>query len=187
MRTIQPDLLSFIDERLKDNEAARLAITEKDARSLFIHAAKSCIGQTEKGGNNQGEFVELLQKTVDNRASGEAWCMAFVQSMIAYAEQKTGISSPVFSSEHCMTVWRKTPADSRVKIRPLPGAIIIWQKETSDSGHTGIVLEILENDRMSSIEGNTGKNFRDGDGIYQKTRSMVKDGLMKVVGFLKPF
>jgi hypothetical protein len=40
---------------------------------------------------------------------------------------------------------------------------------------------------MSTVEGNTGSDMREGDGVYLKTRSKTANGKMKVVGFLKPF
>ena len=45
-------------------------------------AAEACVGIREQGGNNKGPLVELMQKTVDGKAQAEAWCMAFVQSML---------------------------------------------------------------------------------------------------------
>lgn len=184
-RKIQPALFKLIDDRLKLNGAAQKAIANKDARSLFGYACEACVGEKESG-NNQGVFVELVQKTVDNKASKEAWCMAFIQSMIAYVEKKLGVISPLFSSEHCLTTWSKSPKIQRVKNLPAFAAVIIWQHGSSQSGHTGIMTE-WKGKKMETVEGNTGKNFREGDGVYMKERSVTKDGSMKVVGFLKPF
>lgn len=186
-RKIHPDLVKIIDEKLKMNGTAQLAIQNKDARKIMLLAAQACVGETEVGGNNRGKFVELCQKTVDNYAGGEAWCMAFVESMVSYAELKTGIISTFFSSEHCLTTWRKSKAVDRVKKIPAPGAIIIWQHGKSENGHTGFVTEWLDK-KMTTVEGNTGSaSFRDGDGVYSKTRSTTKDGDMNVVGFIIPF
>lgn len=184
-RKIQPALFKLIDDRLKLNGAAQKAISNKDARSLFGYACEACVGEKESG-NNQGVFVELVQKTVDNKASKEAWCMAFMQSCIAYVEKKLGVVSPLKSSEHCLTVWRETPKAQRVKSVPAFAAIIIWQHGDSEAGHTGIMTE-WKDKKMETVEGNTGKAFREGDGVYMKERGTVKDGSMKVVGFLKPF
>ena len=112
--------------------------------------------------------------------------MSFVQSMVAYAEFKTGIKSTLFSSEHCLTTWSKASAEDRVKKIPAPGAIVIWQHGKTQNGHTGFVME-YGSKTMETVEGNTGASFRDGDGVYQKNRSISKDGDMKVVGFIIPF
>lgn len=186
-RKIQKELVDIIDAKLKNNGSAQLAIQNKDARKVMLFAAQACVGETEVGGNNRGKFVQLVQKTSDGYAGGEAWCMSFVQSMVAYAEVKTGVQSSLFTSEHCMTTWRKSKAADRVKKIPAPGAIIIWQKGSSESGHTGFVAEYLDK-KMTTVEGNTGSNnMRDGDGVYSKTRSTKAEGTMKVVGFIIPF
>ena len=191
-RKIQQKMFEYIDARLKKNGAAQNAIEKKDARSLFIYAAESCVGIREEGGNNRGPMVKLIQKTSDGSADNEAWCMAFVMTCLAYVEQKLGIVSPVFNSEHCMTTWTKTPKVQRVKSVPLPGAIIIWKKGATSSGHTGIVSE-YRGKTMEAIEGNTnagivgGKIENDGGGVYLTDRSTSGTGSMKVVGYIKPF
>jgi len=107
MRSIESKLVKYIDEKLKLNGLAQEAIKTKDARTLFRLACESLVGVREKSGRNDGPIVELIQETI-GRAQGEFWCMSYVQSCLAYAEVKTGIDSPIFASEHCMTVWNKT-------------------------------------------------------------------------------
>lgn len=184
-RKIQDKLFLIIDGRIAKNGSAQLAVKNKDARSLFVYAMEACVGEKESG-NNQGTFVELVQRTVDNKASKEPWCMALIQTGLAYVERKLGVKSPIVSTEHCLTAWRETPKTQRVKIQPLSGAIIIWQHGSSEQGHTGVMTE-YKGKKMTTVEGNTGQLFREGDGVYEKERSTTKDGSMKVVGFLKPF
>lgn len=192
IRQIESKMVAFFDEKLKSNGLAQEAIRVKDARALMLEAAKVCVGIREKSGKNDGPMVELIQETVGS-AGGEAWCMSFVQTCIAYAEKKTGKKSPLFVSEHCLTVWRQTPEDQRVKFSPLPGAIAIWRHGKTESGHTGFVLGADEK-QFSAVEGNTtagttpnGKVIREGGGVYFTGRSRSGTGTMKVVGFLKPF
>lgn len=193
-RKITDELYKETEKRLALNGLAQTAIEECDSRALFQQACAAYVGTREVGGNNRGPLVVNFQKTVDNAASAEAWCMAFVQSMIAYVERKLGVQSPVVASEHCMTTWNKTPKSARVKIFPLPGAIIIWQKGSTTSGHTGVVESAdVSAATMTAWEGNTesgvsgGTVVRDGGGVYRTKRSMKGTGSMKVVGFLKPF
>lgn len=197
MREIQNAMVQFIDERLKLNGLAQLAIEEKNPRALMIEAAKVCVGIREKTNNNDGPMVELIQKTIGD-ASNEAWCMAFVQTCVAYAELKTGVKSPLKVSEHCMTTWHNTPVDQRVKYHPLPGAIVIWRHGNGSSGHTGIILG-ADRDTFLAVEGNTtsgkagDKIIREGGGVYFTERSMqgfpeIKTkSEMILIGFLKPF
>lgn len=191
MRKIEQKMIDFIDQKLAGNGAAQEAILKRDARAIFIYACEACVGIREVGGNNKGPMVELIQETI-GRAEREAWCMAFIQTCLAYAENKSGQISPIAASEHCMTVWRSTPPKQRVKTFPLPGAIIIWKKGSTDSGHTGAVSE-WRGQSFEAIEGNTeqgilgGKVERDGGGVYMTERKATGTGMMKVVGFLKPF
>ena len=193
-RVIEPKMIQFIDAKLAGNGLAQDAIAKKDARALFVCVLEVCVGIRESGGNNKGPMVELIQETV-GRAEREAWCMALIQTALAYVEHKLGVKSPIAVSEHCLTVWNSTPKKQRVKLVPARGAIIIWRKGSTTSGHTGIVLEYGHKaGKMSCIEGNTesginkdGTINRDGGGIYRTERSSKANGSMKVVGFLKPF
>ena len=188
-RKITDKMFNFIDGKLKTNGAAQLAISNKDARSLLVFAAEACVGIKEEGGNNKGLYIVELQKTVDGKAGSEPYCMAAVQTCIAYVERKLGITSHLFSSEHCMTTWRKTSAAKKVKRVPARGAIIIWKNGKTDAGHTGLVLDYQgEGKKMTTWEANTGSgNMRDGDGIYIKQRSKNKDGKLVVQGYIIPF
>lgn len=191
MRKIEKKMVEFIDGRLSANGLAQHAIETKNARALFIEAAKVCVGIREKTNRNDGPMVELMQETVGG-AGREAWCMSFIQTCIAYAEEKTGVKSPIHSSEHCMTVWAETPKEQRVKRFPLPGAIIIWNYWPTQNGHTGCLLG-TDGEVMQAVEGNTtaGKVgdevVREGGGVYFTERGFFGSGRMKRVGFLKPF
>ncbi len=189
MRKITDKMFKFVDDKLKTNGAAQLAITNKEARNLLIYAAEACVGIKEEGGNNRGLYIVELQKTTDGSAEQEPYCMAAVQTWIAYVEKKLGITSHLFASEHCMTTWRKVSASKKVKSIPAPGAIIIWKNGNTDAGHTGLVLDYQgENKKMETLEANTGSgNMRDGDGIYIKQRSKVKEGKLVVQGYIIPF
>lgn len=187
MRKIEPKMIEWLDEKLKSNGLAEEAMATKDARLLFSLSAEACVGIRETGGNNSGPMVRLLQDTIGT-PDREPWCMSFVQTCLAYAEVKTGLRSPIYSSEHCMTVWKETPAPFRVKASPLRGAIAIWNYEGTSNGHTGIVLEGYYRKYFNTVEGNTNKaGSREGDGVYYKKRMWWRDGSLVRVGFLKPF
>jgi hypothetical protein len=193
IRQIRPEMIKFLDDRLAHNGLAQDAMEMGDARLLFSLAIEACVGIKERGGNNKGPMVELIQDTV-GRAEGEAWCMSFMQTGIAYVEQKLKIASRFPVTEHCMTAWNQAGDDLRVKIAPRRGAIAIWQKAKTAAGHTGIYLEMKDHETFYGIEGNTeaglsssGQVVRDGGGIYRTKRSIRGTGTMKLKGFLKPF
>lgn len=192
IRDLRLELVEFLDHKLIGNGLYEKAIKERDARTIMRLAAQVCVGIKEEGGANRGPIVSLIQDTVDG-PDHVAWCMSFVQSCIGYAEAKTGIHSPIFTTEHCLTCWRETPIAQRVRTLPLAGAIVLWRHGSSDSGHTGIV-ESCDGETMWNFEGNTGggvdphgKVVREGDGIYHTHRSLGTIGDMHLLGWLKPF
>jgi len=163
---------------------------------LFVQAAAACLGikETQK---NKGPEVELFLKTV-GLSAGDAWCMSFIQTCIAYAELKTGLTSP-HPSGACMKVWDKSPVIQRVQNIPLAGAVAVWQ-HLSDPihGHTGMVLD-CDGVSFHAIEGNTSDGYEDinsevgqtGDGVGFTHRRVdlfnPQKGDMQLRGFLKPF
>lgn len=186
MRHIDQAMVNYLDAKLAPNGLAQHAIDIKDARLVFGLAAEACVGIHESGGNNHGPMVELIQKTI-GRAEGESWCMAFIQTMLAYAELKTGIESPVYPSEGCLEVWEKTPIFKRVKVQPLKYAIVVWKHEKSPGhGHTGVVIEPVKDSHLLTLEANTTGDSG-VDGIYLKRRDWIRNGDLRTLGFLKPF
>lgn len=193
MRSISTDLFSIIDKKLASNGAAQAAIKDQDARSLLCYAAETLVGVREKGGNNRGKEVELIQRSSGGRP-GDAWCMWYVQALIAYVEKKLNIKSKIYHSGSCASVWEKTPKDQRAKIFPLAGAVVIWKNKKTGMGHTGIFIESTDKKTMLTSEGNSteglnsrGEVERDGGGVYLCKRSMKGHGNMEVRGFLIPF
>jgi uncharacterized protein (TIGR02594 family) len=159
-----------------------------DANKRLIEVAKKYVGVKESGGDNKGPEVEKFQKAVDGKASGEAWCMCFVQYCIKEVEKEKNIKSKVFSSEHVMTVWNNTPKELRLT-KPEVGSIMIWSFVGTASGHAGFVTKVGPT-RVDTIEGNTGDGkgiVREGDGVYERNRSHTGDAKMKVMGWLKVF
>jgi hypothetical protein len=192
VRQIEPKLVKYIDAKLAGNGLAQDAFERKDARQVFVLAAQACVGIKEKSGRNDGEMVELIQETVGG-ASGEPWCMALIMSCLAYAEVKCGVKSPLMATEHCQTLWQKTPKSQRVKLAPLAGAIAIWGDVGKSSGHTEIVLS-ADAKSFQAIGGNTSGTTkpgqavnRDGNGVFYTVRSMKSTAKRKLLGFLKPF
>lgn len=167
-----------------------------DKKAILISEVKRWVGVTEIGKDNKGQLVEIWQKYVDEKAQEESWCMAFVQyhinwvDVLLYQVEGNTNFTKIFKSEHCLTVWNKTPAEYRSKI-PYPGYIAIWQKENSSSGHTGVVISINPDQKtFKTIEGNTGPGVgvvRNGDGVYEKSRSMDGAGQMRLLGFINPW
>jgi hypothetical protein len=192
-RNIHPLAEEFINLKLVDNSHAAQAYRDKDPRALFIEVCKTFWGVREETGNNDGVLIEAIQKTIGG-SYNEPWCMALMQTCLAYVEKNLKVISPVESSEHCGQVWAKTNKRSRVRKYPAPGAIAIWNYQGTDKGHCGCVIDTQSSDFFITIEGNTeggidpeGKIIREGGGVYFSHRSFDPKGSMKLLGFLKPF
>jgi hypothetical protein len=196
-RRIHADPIKLFDNLLKGNALAAYCVSEKQPRQLFVETVKSALGIREVA-KNKGVEVELFQKTV-GLSRGDAWCMAFIQSCLAYAEVKTAIRSSIFPSGGCMNVWQKSSIELRVKSIPLAGAISIWQHlDDPNHGHTGMVLD-CDGVSFHAIEGNTADGFEDLNGEVGQTGDGVgfthrrydlfnpQKGDMQLRGALKPF
>lgn len=163
-------------------------VTTSPAEELLAVAAKY-VGVHEVGGPNKGPDVERFQKAVDGKAQGESWCMAFAQFCIIEVENRYSIKSPVYKSEHCLTVWNQTSSLMRLP-KPEVGCLVIWRHGKTSAGHVGIVETLNSDGTLGTIEGNTGAGagvVREGDGVYRRTRSVTGSGDMNVVGFLRVF
>lgn len=170
-------------------------------KRLLVSEAKKWLSITEKGGDNCGEIIEMFQRTVDGKATKEPWCMDFVQYCLGQVDNmvdeimqrsiESKFRNQIASYEHCLTVWKQTSSEC-VLNGPQMGSISIWQHGDSNNGHTGIVAAVNKaKGFMWTIEGNTGPQdkeiVREGDGVYLKKRNIIKNGSMKVLGFLNPW
>lgn len=173
-------------------------MNEKEIKiRLLMAECKRWIG-TQEIGTNSGQIVSLFQNW-DNSPDHLAWCMAFVQFCLkavdntySFLSGTPGTLHNIVKSESCLFVWNNTKTPFHADF-PTPGSIVIWQHGDSASGHTGIVVQVLNDKEMLVVEGNTGKDKadgsvnREGDGVYLKKRSIHPTGSMKVKGYLLPW
>lgn len=192
VRKLEPEMVAYLDKKLATNGMAQEAIKNKDPRALMVQAAAACVGIKEATGKNDGKFIKLIQETVGG-ASGEPYCMAGMMTLIAYAELKTGSKSPLMATEHCQTLWNKTPKSQRVKSIPLPGALAVWGDKGKSTGHTEIVLA-CDGKTMQCVGFNTSgttapgsKVNREGNGVFYTVRTMKNQGSRLFLGCVKPF
>lgn len=168
--------------------------------NLLVTEAKKWLGVRESGGPNKGPEVSMFQKAVDHKADGEPWCMAFVMYCIQQVdldlEKRFGscIKTQLYKTEHCLTVWNKSPVTAKINENYHPGLICIWQHykngKPTTNGHCGIVEKIIDSTSFLSIEGNTQDHAiinRDGDGVYSVTRNFKGSDNFRLKGFLKPW
>ena len=148
-----------------------------DFRRLVLQYAKNEVG-TKEVGTNSGKRVNEYQR-VAGLGAGNPWCLAFVLWCYMKSAEECGITInwirprdiQLMKTGHCQT-FRRWAQDNGWVIRDArqakPGDQFIMVFD-DDKGHTGL---IPKNDgKLFTIEGNTGSNIREGDGVYSKTRS----------------
>lgn len=171
-------------------------------RKHLVEFARIFVGVKEVGGNNRGEFVSMFQKAVDGKAQGEAWCAAAVSYWIKTSTRilsdslgaDIAISSPLQLSESVCNFYFNNSEKYRLS-KPQVGSLILWRRWANGKptwqGHIGIVADIVNDDVVRTIEGNTssdGPNQRDGDGVFLKSRSITRHyGSLRPLGFMKVY
>lgn len=195
-RKIAADLYVEFENRLTNVNQAQNCIAVGDARGLLVEAAHAFVDLHEVT-DNRGKWIDVMNNDIGN-PMGASWCMAFVQSCIAYVEKRTHVISPLEADGTCMTVWDNSPISQRVKSLPLGGAVAIWQNVADKNhGHTGIVID-CDGTSMHTFEGNTSASKKlhdgvesDGDGVFRSERRWdlfnVDDRGKLLLGALKPF
>src|SRR5882672_5310905 len=158
-----------------------MIIPEK--QQSLIDLAMTQVGVHEEGGDNSGPLVEMYQR-VDGKAEKEPWCVSFVQWCVHEIDKKFATKNILFPTESSQMLWLKTDPLARVQV-PEPGCIVVWTKYVNDLplsvGHVGIIHQILDNEWMLVVEGNTTPQsnldniVREGDGhvpdgVYLKKR-----------------
>jgi uncharacterized protein (TIGR02594 family) len=111
----------------------------KPVKADVVSVAQSQIGAKEIGGNNRGLWVHKYTQGQD-----VPWCAGFV----SWTLRKAGKNTP-----YTLTAKDYLKIGKRVK-SPRKGAIIVFNRKVG--GHVGII-EKVEGDRITTIEGNVGK------------------------------
>lgn len=159
-------------------------ITRDSIAEAIIRVAMAEVGIREAGGSNRGPRVEEYQRYVDGKASREAWCMGYMQWVVGQVCKMHNVRSPIYPSEHCNTVYSKTPS-RYLRDKPAKGLMFIMKSRTSDSGHTGIATGPSKLLVFPTVEGNTNAaGSREGDGVYKKTRMTTGTATMKMRGYI---
>lgn len=191
-RHIEPKLVDLIDKRLEKNGLAQHAIEHKDPVPLMVQAATCLVGIKEATGKNDGKEVELFQKTIGG-AGHEPWCCSLVQSVVAYAEKKTGKESPLYATELCVALWEHSPKRLRVQGVPPAGSIMVFQDVGKQTGHVELVIS-SDGKTVHCIGGNTSGTTsekqavnREGNGCFYTVRTSHGTAKRRVLGYLLPF
>lgn len=181
VRTLPDALKAYLDARIPD------VLNRQNPVEVLTQAALSCVGVHNEGGNDRGYVVELFQSVV-GKPCAQAWCLDFVQAMIAYTEAVTGKASPLPATELCLGLWNSAKAYSAVT-PARAGDIVLWRFGSTIEGHCGIILG-SDSLRYQTVEGNTSDSQeidRLGDGVWRKQRARGGSKTFVELGFLRPF
>lgn len=162
----------------------------KELLPKLLAKALSYVGIHESGGQNCGPVVEMFQRVI-GKAEKEPWCVSFVQYCVREMDKLNGSETLLFATESSQILWLKTPHSCRLD-KPVPGCIVVWTYYLNgfprSTGHVGIVKEILDDEYMTTVEGNTTEVPGEPDGVYLKHRHIrMTSGSMRVTGYLKPW
>ncbi len=141
---------------------------------------------------------ELVQKLTEaGWQKGWAYCIAWCEVVLrgAYKDSPEKLSKIAsLLNPSVMSSYNNCKAAGLIKQTPVPGAVFFMQKGSTGLGHAGVVERIISSARFGTIEANTSPNptstsaDRDGDGIYDKSRSLnfTHSSGLHLVGFLHP-
>lgn len=186
MRKLDPELILAMDASVKGDADFELAITNKMWRPAMTRAAAPWCDIKELSNKNDGPYIDLVGLTVDRKHTGEAYCLAWVQTILAYVEYKLGIQSVLKATEGCLDLWNSAPARLKTTRFPLPGYIAIWQHGNSVAGHAGIVMKVNEV-YFKCLEANSYGPDGKTQGIFMQERLFNDSSNMRLLGFCSPF
>lgn len=146
------------------------AATSGESINEVLRVAASQIGVREKR-TNRTEYGQWWG------ADGVYWCAEFVSWTFAQAGHTLPINHSVApgASGFAYCQYGRDEAFKRGELysRARPGDIFFhFNRGDSGPGHTGIVVDVLPNGRLVTIEGNASTGSRrDGGGVVLQTRS----------------
>jgi len=145
-----------------------------------VKMTEDFVGVREKG-NNLGEEVEFFQAITGTK--GQYYCASFVVRIINDGICKTlGLKDalPRIAATQKLFTWAKD-SDLLNTTGFKRGDLVIWRKYKlvdgkyieTPFGHIGTIITVLpENKELITVEANTDiAKDREGDGVYQLTRS----------------
>lgn len=135
--------------------------------------------------------INQFRKAVTGVASGQAWCMDFVQYCLAQVAMRYGWRQTMFKTELVKAAWNASLGYQRSNT-PARGMVAMWVRTGTIFGHCGIVKSVSPDLRSyETVEGNTvpGKaQASQGDGVYEKIHSLPpQSGGLSLLGFVSPF
>lgn len=101
-RKINLEVLKAIDSAVVDDVDFQLAVKIECGVLLLLARQNRGVDVKEYTNKNDGVFIDLVGLTVDGRHNGEAYCLAWVMTVLAYIEFKLQMKSALKATEGCL-------------------------------------------------------------------------------------
>jgi hypothetical protein len=109
-----------------------------------VKLALSHVGEREATGNNDGAFVDAIEKPFGERHA--AWCAMYATSMIKFAAQALGIKTMLHASESSTEIYAQGKAKGLSLAKPIPNCIGLLRGNGGSPGkdhhHTFLVVSV---------------------------------------------
>jgi len=151
----------------------------------IVLEARQSVGVLEVGHNDGPEVREWLRRV--GRRPGNPWCAAFAWCKLDDACSALGLSNPVPETAGVHLLATRARARGALVYSPGVGFLCFHDSghsaEGAHLGHCGVVVEVGDDGRVRTVEGNTNEaGSREGDCVAEKWRRADYWGL----GYLDP-
>lgn len=125
---------------------------------LFL--ARKFLFVREVGGQNQGVWVQTIQKVTGN-APPDSWCASFVSLILGMA---FGGKSPLPRSASCDAFLEAARAAGWLTATPSVGDVFLRLNSPTDAHHIGFVTDVGALPAVGTISGNTSEDGTSSNG-----------------------
>lgn len=109
-----------------------------------VKLALSHVGEREATGNNDGPFVDAIEKPFGERHA--AWCAMYATSMIMFAAKALGLKTLLHASESSTEIYAQGRAKGLSLKAPIPNCIGLLKGDGGARGkdhhHTFLVVSV---------------------------------------------
>jgi len=164
-----------------------LAIALCSFSAPHLRIAQGFVGVKEVG-SNRGYWIDRW-----NKGSGVAYGSPYCASYGRFCLDSSGAATPKIRSP-LATAWLRNKGTISAKdvfygMAAVPsGSCVIWRNGETISGHFAFLVKWINKRTFTTIEANTSSGVkgsqRDGNGVYNRTRTLSPFAYFRVVGFV---
>lgn len=149
---------------------------------LVLFLARLFTFVREVGGQNQGVWVQMIQKLTGN-APPDSWCASFVSLILGMAYEG---QSPMPRTASCDVMLEHAREKGWLTTEPSVGDIFLRLNTPTDAHHVGFVTDISRLPTIGSISGNTSADGTSSNGDRVAEHDITpKAGTIIYVAYLR--